>query len=243
MSGITDLDKLECVTFGVCPLYDASIWGASVTVALDFYPIFLTVGLYAVALYQYELYLALVSFGLTFNWGLSVFLQRAIFMQPGHSPDCGSPFQMPSFSSQLIVMFTTMMSCYMVVWGKRYPGKLVLIMQLFNACVLISRIFIGINTRAQLLAGALVGFVVGYIYHLFIMRILYPYFGRILTMEWIKFLGVVDTMCGSKEEQSVQFITHPHRKQYDRGSRERTVHLYEKESSALKLSSRSEQHG
>lgn len=204
MSGITDLDRLECVTFGVCPLYDTSVWGASVTVALDFYPIFLTVGIYAISLYQYELYLALVSFGLTFNWGLSVFLQRGVFKQPGAFADCGSPFQMPSFSTQLVVMFNTMMACYMVIWGKRLAGKLVLLMQLFTACVLIARIFIGINTRAQLLAGALVGFLIGAMYHLFILRIVYPYFGTVLKWEWIKFLGMVDTMCGTRGEKFIR---------------------------------------
>lgn len=222
MSGVTDLDRLECVTFGVCPLYDASIWGAAVTVAFDFYPIFLTVGIYAISLYQYELYLALVSFGLTFNWGLSVFLQRAVFMQPGAFPGCGSPFQMPSFSSQLIVMFTTMMSCYMVCWGKRYPGKLVLIMQLFTGIVLISRIFIGINTRPQLLAGALIGFILGYIYHLFIMRILHPYFGDLLRWRWIQMLGIVDTMCGSEQELQTQFIKYQHPKSSGHAGSKRT---------------------
>lgn len=207
MSGITDLDRLECVTFGVCPLYDASVWGAPVTVALDFYPIFLTVGIYAISLYQYELYLALVSFGLTFNWGFSVFLQRAVFRQAGRFPDCGSPFQMPSFSTQLVVMFNTMMACYMVIWGKRYPGKLVLLMQLFTACVLIARIFIGINTREQLLAGALVGFIMGYMYHLFILRIVYPYFGNMLRWRWIRFLGMVDTMCGVRRDEFIRYQT------------------------------------
>lgn len=213
------MHRLECVTNGVCPLYDEGVWGAPITVALDFYPIFLTVGMYAISLYQYELYFALVSLGLTANWGINVFLQHVVFKQLGAFAGCGSTYQMPSFSSQHIVMFNALMACYMMGWGKRFAGKLILLMQLFTAAVLVSRIFIGINTRAQLLVGGLLGFGLGVGYHCILYYLIYPRFGKILEWQWAQWVGIVDTLCGGNKELAAKYKKRLRSKSADRDDR------------------------
>jgi len=193
MSGFGDLTTLECVV-ETCPLYDHDVFGAHITIALDFYPIFLTVGIYAVSLYKYELYFALVSVVLTLNWGVNYGIQRMVGPS-SRFPECGSAYQMPSFSSQHIVLFETMMALFMLTWGQKLYIKLIILLRLFSFAVLVSRIYIGVNTTTQLLAGAGVGFVSAIVYHIIIYFLIYPYFTRILDFTLMRWLGLEDNLC------------------------------------------------
>lgn len=195
MSGVLELKALECAITDVCPLYDSNVWGSEVAIALDFYPLFLTLGIYIVSLYKYELYFAIVSVILTMNWGINTFLQRVVFGESARFIGCGSAYQMPSFSSQHIVLFEVLMTLYMITWGRRVFVKLTILLRLFSFAVLTARIFIGINTPQQLFMGALAGFVEGLIFHMIILYIAFPYFGDVLNLTLIRWMGLEDNLC------------------------------------------------
>lgn len=196
MSGFLDLWSLECVVVDSCQLYNSSMWGAHIAIALDFYPLFLMIGMYTISLYKYELYFAMVSICLTLGWIINFVIQRC-FGETARFPDCGSPYQTPSFASQQIVTFEVLMTLYMLTWGHKLKLKLIILMRIFTFAVLVSRIFIGINTISQLLVGALLGFLLGIFYHIVIYFIIYPHFRRILEFTVLQWFGIVDTLCGS----------------------------------------------
>ena len=195
MSGFGDLKALECTLIDACKLYDPNLPGAHIAIAFDYYPIFLTIGMYAISLYKYELYFAMVSVLLTINWLISYIIQRAIVGESYRFIDCGSPYQMPSFGSQHIIVFETLMILYMLTWGSKFYFKLIILLRLFTSGVLVSRIFLGINTVEQLLMGAVIGFFEGIIYHLLIYYVLFPYFSHILEWTLIQWLGLEDNLC------------------------------------------------
>lgn len=206
MSGFLDLESLECVADS-CGLYNPDMWGSHIAIALDFYPIFLTFGIYVLSLYKYELYFALVSLSLTIGWIINFIIQRSLG-ETARFPDCGSPYQMPSFASQQIVTFETMMTLFMIVWGNRFKLKLIILLRTFTFGVLVSRIFLGINTTDQLLIGALMGFLLAILYHTIIYYIIFPYFGKILNWSLIRWLGLEDNMCGSSKLHVTDDLLH-----------------------------------
>jgi membrane-associated phospholipid phosphatase len=195
MSGFFDLSSIECAVIDTCKLYNPNLFGAHIAVALDFYPVFLTISMYVLSLYRYELYFALISVSLTLNWIINTIIQRFIIGEAVRFPDCGSPFQMPSFSSQHIVLFETMMFLYMLTWCSKVKIKLLILIRLFTFAVLVSRIYIGINTIPQLLVGGAIGFSLAILYHLIILYIIFPYFSNILNWTLIRWMGLEDNMC------------------------------------------------
>jgi hypothetical protein len=200
MSGFSDLVKLQCLVASSCPQYDAGFALAPLAVALDFYPFFLTIGIYAISLYRYELYLALVSLFLTIDWLINWLLQDVVFKQAGRWADCGYKHQMPSFAAESIMVFQTLMVLYLMTWGRRNMYQMTTLLMSFSTVVLVARIYIGINTRAQLLAGALVGIVSGALYHVLLRYLIYPYFENILSFALIKWLGFIDTLCSKQSK-------------------------------------------
>ena len=181
MSGFSDIYKLESIVIDVCPLFDSSISGAGLAVLLDFYPLLLTFSIFSISLYKQELYLMFVSFSLTLNWFLNYFLQNVIFLDHGAFLNCGSYHQNPSFSTQHICCLDTMLALYCVTWSRKIMYTNLFVLHLFSHMVVWARIFIGINTRTQLVVGSLVGFISGILFHLAILLIAYPNFGHILS--------------------------------------------------------------
>jgi hypothetical protein len=199
MSGLTDLSSLLCA-FSECKNFETSIPGSSFLILLDFYPIGLTLGLAGIAVYKQELYLLLFSLSLSLNWLINLFFQQVAFRQEGAFPGCGSRYQMPSFSSQQIVCFQTMVAFYTIAWTRRVFYLNSLSMHCFSALVVFARTFIGINTVAQLMAGAGFGFVDGILFHCIIYFLIFPNFKAILGWRFSRWKGVVDTLCREEKK-------------------------------------------
>jgi hypothetical protein len=77
MSGFSDFQAFECVV-QYCPLYNADLPFAYLTIVFDFYPVFLTFGIFLLSLNSNELYYTLVSYTLTLGTLLSMMLQTLI---------------------------------------------------------------------------------------------------------------------------------------------------------------------
>lgn len=203
MSGLSDLFKLDCIVSD-CLTYDKELPGAAFFVVLDFYPLVLTVGLFAISILRQEIYLFLLSLGLSFNWLICFFFQQVVFKQNGAFPNCGSPLQMPSFASQQIVFFQTMVAFYAICWTKKIYWTNTILLHFFSSLVVWARIFIGINTVQQLLVGAIFGLVLGTFYHCVLFYLIYPHFKTILKWKIMKWRGFEDSLC--KKERKVYIV-------------------------------------
>lgn len=172
MAGFFALDQLNCVAAD-CPEFLWASWGSGFMIALDYYPTYLTVVMYSLSLYQHDLYLFLVSLSLSFDTGINIALLW-IIQQPGPFPNCGSTYEMPSFATQHAAIFVCMMSSYAFLWRLSVPSKKIFLMYLFLFSVQLARVYIGSNTRIQLLVGSVVGVVEGLIYQAIIYFVIYP---------------------------------------------------------------------
>ena len=130
MSTVGDAAKLECAYVGVCPLYDETVGIGHFFILADFYPLCLTIGMYAVSIYCVEIYLFFISLVLTFDWPLNLAL-RYIIAQPGPFPGCGSEFEMPSFATQHIVLFDTLLTSFVIIWRREIPATKLAILKIF----------------------------------------------------------------------------------------------------------------
>lgn len=192
MSGF-DLAIFDRLVQGICPEYQPSLF-SELLVALNFYPIYLTVGMYAISLYHVELYLALISFALTLDWLLNWGL-RSWIQQPPPTAGCGSTYEMPSFASEDIMCFTIMLVTFTLVWRLYVSPWKLCILSIVLALIIYARLDIGFNTPAQLIAGAFIGSVEGVVYQLLIYHYIYPHFNRILSWRILVLSGFDDTLC------------------------------------------------
>lgn len=173
MSGLLQTNRLNVVVEGMCPDFvEADFW-SGLLVALDYYPTYLTVAMYTLSLYQHELYLLLVSLALTADTGINIALQYIIKQAPAYM-GCGGPYEMPSFATEHAAVFVCMMSSFAFLWRLTVPSKKIFLLFLFLFSTQFARVYIGINTRTQLMVGSLVGVAEGLIFQAFIYFVVYP---------------------------------------------------------------------
>jgi hypothetical protein len=194
MSGILDLVRLECSVKDVCPLYVSGNGFGVAFVALDFYPIILTVVMYAITLYHSELYFFLMSAVLTIDWIVNLVIQLSASVDPRYE-DCGVDYGMPSFSTQHITVFVTMILTFGILWKRKLsPYKIVLLGALY-AVVVVARVYIGSNRNGELLTGTAIGFTEGCFFQWIIYSFIYPHFPYILSWKSSQAMGFEDTLC------------------------------------------------
>lgn len=193
MSSILDFGDFTCIVTD-CPLFlGDSIW-SGIFVILDYYPAILTVLMYAFSLYYYELYTFLVSLILTFDLLLNWVLRYSIAI-PARYPGCGDKYEMPSFSSQHACVFLTIIFMFFSLWNKIIDPHRIALLNIATIAVLTARVFIGINTSFELIAGAIVGVIEGIIFQLIIYFLIYPHFTKILKWRFVRVIGLEDNIC------------------------------------------------
>lgn len=202
MSGFLAFSELNVVRTGTCPLFlEESFW-SGLLVALDFYPSVVTVAFFVVSLYEHEFYLFLLSLCLAGDTGVNIAMQF-IIQQPGPFPGCGTQYEMPSFATQHASVLVCMLMSFMLLWRLSVPSKKIFLLFLFLYAVILARVYCGINTRWQLLAGALVGLVEGLVYQSIIYFLIYPRYKGLLSWKLMAFLDVKDTLLSPEQEEQV----------------------------------------
>jgi hypothetical protein len=198
MSGFWSVLRLGRIV-SECPLYSDTtldpygIMGP-LMVALDFYPHLLTLTLYAITLYHNELYFLLLSICLTLDTFVSVGLQYAIGL-PSRFPGCGNQYEMPSFSSQHITLFITMVLTFSSVWRRSIAARRIVLINTGMAFTQIARVYIGINRSSELFFGCMVGLIESALFQCIIYFIIYPLFDAILNTRLARFMNLEDNLC------------------------------------------------
>ncbi len=195
MSGFELLSRIECSVVGVCPLYESSTIGPYLLLA-DYYPILLSMVLYGIGLFHFELYFFFLGLALNIDWLVNWGLRVAIGGGE-RFPGCGgSGHEMPSYASQHITVLLTMLFLLFMVWHKqRVTAMKLLSLNLLIVVILGARVYIGTNTPVELLIGALVGVGEGVILHLAIFYGAYPYFDTILGWRLCRLFSAENTLC------------------------------------------------
>jgi len=206
MSGFLALGELNCAR-AACPNFAAVDFWSGLLVALDYYPTYLTVAFYSISLYQHEFYLFLLSLCLTADTGVNIALQY-IIKQPGPFPGCGTQYEMPSFSTQHSSMVVCMLMSFMLLWRVSVPSKKIFLLFVFLYGAIVARVYCGINSRWQLLAGALAGTVEGLIYQAIIYFLIYPYYKTILSWRLAAFLDLKDHLLSPEQEDDPSLEEH-----------------------------------
>jgi hypothetical protein len=189
MSGLDDISNLQEAVEKFCPLYVGSFLGSLMWI-WDFFPIMLTAVSFFISLFLNEIYFFIASIFLTSDTVLNMLLRQVIFKQQNQFPGCGAKYQMPSFSSQHSTFFVVLVSTFMLMWRSRLSGFRMFLLVLFYTLVITCRIYIGINTNFELMMGAVTGMIWGLILQAFTYYILYPMFDRILSLEFVQFIGM-----------------------------------------------------
>ncbi len=195
MSGFELLNRIECSVTGVCPLYEPSLLGPYLLLT-DYYPIILSIVLYSIGVFHFELYFFFLGLALNVDWLVNLGL-RAAFGAGERFPGCsGSANQTPSYASQHITVLLTMLFLMFMVWHKRKVTIMKLLsLNLLFVIILGARVYIGSNTPAELIIGSVVGVIEGVILHLVILHFVYPYFGDILEWRLCKLFSTENTLC------------------------------------------------
>ncbi len=196
MSGVFSLDNIECASQD-CPLYVSIYVIGPLFIAADYFPLIITVAMFAIALYHYDIYFFLISLILTFDWGLNVALQY-IIRQPPRYHDCGSKYEMPSCSTQHGLLFMTIVLTFFVFWRERISISKLFLANFLVTFVITARVYLGVNTVLELVIGAIVGVVEGLFFQLIIYFFIYPNFDNIVSWKAAIFIGLKNNVCRKK---------------------------------------------
>jgi len=188
-----DVYKFGCVVVPICPLFVDGFFLTYYFILVDYYPTILSIAMYAISIYHYELYFFLFGLCLSLDWGINTGLQYA-FGQTPRFPGCGNTYEFPSFSSQHIVLFVTLILCFFSWWKRIISPLHLFLLQLFSAIVLVARIYIGINTISQLISGAAFGLLEGVLLNYALYFILKNYSSRIEDWRIFALSGLKNTI-------------------------------------------------
>jgi hypothetical protein len=172
MSTYNDLLLIQHYIASKCPLYEVNYIGPFFW-AVDFFPVLLTVGFLAISLFISDLYLFVFSIFLTIDVLINLAL-RSIFQIEGRYPGCAVSYQMPSLASDHILFFVISVLGFITLWKQGTSIIKIVLLDLFLIVALVSRIYIGANTREQLMYGALEGLISAIFFQLMVYYILYP---------------------------------------------------------------------
>jgi membrane-associated phospholipid phosphatase len=188
-----DIQQLEIYTALRCaPHYDYGVFTRFLVIC-QFFPLYLSIGMYAVTLtYKYqELYYRCFSLGLTLNWLLNWALQY-VFMSKPHIQGCGDGYSMPSWHSQHAFFFYTMVTTYVLFKKQRLGAVNLVFLNAMPALVCAARLMLGFNTFSELMVGNIVGVTFAFVYQLFLLKVVQPRVPWLLEFTLFKFLGYKD---------------------------------------------------
>ncbi len=199
MSTFGSIHRFGCIVAGYCPLFveTEGAWLESFLVLVDFFPIFLTIALFSISFYHYEVYMWLLSFGITFDWLVNYVLRLSLRYR-SRFDGCGTEFENPSFSSQHIVCLTTMILTFFLIWSHNTIRiHRVAMFGVLMYLVLVARVYIGVNTPIELLNGGIVGLATAIFNQFIIFYYAAPYLIHLIESDskLTRFIGLRDTLC------------------------------------------------
>lgn len=208
-----DIEQLEqYVVLRCAPHYDFSIFTRTLVI-FQFFPLFLTIGMYAITLtYKYqELYYRCFSLGITLNWLLNLGLSY-FFHSPPHIQNCGTNYSMPSWHSQHVFFFYTMVTTYALFKKQKLGAINLVFLNTIPALVCAARLMLGFNTFSELMVGNIIGVTFAFAYQLFLLKVVQPRVPWFLGFPFVKFMGYRDhffftnsddeTICKTQERES-----------------------------------------
>ena len=189
MADFWTIMKLDRIASGDCPLYNSNGIIGPLAIAIDFYPYYITMAIWGITMFQYELFTLILSITLTLDFVANFLFSFATTY--GYYPSCGSSHEMPSFATQHIFVFTIIIISLINKWELDISPFKLLFIQTFHFLVIASRIYIGINTIPQLFVGAFIGLAEGLIFQ---YTIDYIFTHKIWFLETriFKFVGIKD---------------------------------------------------
>ena len=188
-----DIEQLEHYTAMRCiPDYDYGLFSRFLVIC-QFTPLYLTIGMCAVSLTykNQEIYYRFFSIGLSLNWLLNLFLQYVIQSEP-HIKNCGKGYSMPSWHSQHVFFFYSMIITYLIIRKKTLPVLNLMILNSVPSLVCAARLMLGFNTFSELMVGNIVGVTFGFLYQYALFRWIKPRVGSLLSFRIIRWLGFRD---------------------------------------------------
>jgi len=109
---------------------------------------------------------------------------------------CGMPAVEPHLSAFVIISI----GIFSMQWRSPHIRMYeTVLMSVFYGLVVYSHVYIGFNSPAQVLGGALAGVVSGFFWQMVVFWAAYPNFDRILQWPLVRFMGYTDTFCRSYE--------------------------------------------
>lgn len=183
--------QLECIV-DACPLYLHTEWSAYLLVTV-FFPHYLTVGMLALGFYRSEIYVLLMGLALSSNYALNIGLQH-LFRDESRFSDCYADFGGPSFATQQLVMFDTIIMSYPFFFHRPIRLKSIVAIRLGIVFTLFAWVYIGANTMLELLSGAAVGLAYGFAFQCTMYGVLLPNLARILSWRLCRLFEFEDTL-------------------------------------------------
>ncbi len=180
---------LDNALAAACPLFERN-WLSPVFVFFDYFPVFLDVAFYALSWYEMDFYMFFVSVALTLDIFWNTLWRVFIVADPNRFAGCGSLHQMPSLSSDQAVFVTTVYLTFSFLWRPTTSWIRVALANVAILVVLVSRVYIGINTLLELLFGAIDGVLLAMLFQLFVYFVLVPWMPRILDTPLCRWLGM-----------------------------------------------------
>lgn len=141
--------------------------------------IFITFGVFGLALFQREIYLVLVSIGLNADWILNLTL-RAIIAQPPPIPGCGPKFSMPSYQCQHTAFLFAIALSFFPLFRVHVTYGALLVTGLLWYWSVFGQVLLRYNTASQAIVGSLIGFAFGIAYNVAIRLFLYKRFNSVV---------------------------------------------------------------
>jgi len=166
--------------------------------------------MFLASLWYKEVYLFFLSIALKLNMLLNELLSDVIIRQSAPPIPCNdnnpalaamghdmNVYGMPSFMSQHVYFFVTVVLTYALLWRIRLGFLSLLSMLSYAALTCTAQVVLLYNTPWQIVAGAAVGVAYGVIYQALIYYALSPYFPWIISTRVFKYMGYRDRMCST----------------------------------------------
>lgn len=191
MNFLENSDQVERLVSD-CPLYQHTRLSPVLLITV-FFTHYLTIGLFAVSLYQHELYALLVSFALSANYGIHHVLQLIAKTAP-RFVGCYTKYGAPSLVTQHLIFFDVLVMTYPFFFKRALRPKVVLLLRFSVWFVLFAWMYIGANTIDELAWGALAGLILALLFQWLVRTFVVPR-ARTWMLHWIaRQFHLIDTM-------------------------------------------------
>ena len=181
MATFVDLKNLESTLAAQCPLFEVNLI-STFFMLTDYFPTVITLVMLGISLYETDLYLFITSIAVTLDIVANSLL-RLIVGASNRFPGCGALHQMPSLSSDLGVFLVTVFLTFCFLWKPRTSELRIVLLNVGLLLVLVSRVYIGINTTLELFVGSLTGFFWALVFQAFVYFVLVPWLDYIVQTQ------------------------------------------------------------